>query len=247
MGKLYVFSGAGLSAESGIKTFRDAGGLWSEHEILQVCDISNFAENYIKVNEFYNARRIELATVEPNKAHLAIAHASNEIEVVNITTNVDDLLERAGCKDVAHLHGNLTRVQKSYSMGDHYDNAVDFGYTAVEDKFLIEHYPVKPAVVFFGESAPEYQKLEDAMVDITSDDVIIIVGSSESVVHFSYNIAFASRQQWEQQEVNERPKMFFVNPHEIETELPQCFSKELMSATEFFTSDTFKEVVSSLK
>lgn len=247
MGKLYIFSGAGLSAESGIMTFRDSGGLWEQNSIMEVCEISTFMDNYIKVNEFYNARRKQLAAVEPNAAHIAIAKATKQIDVINITTNVDDLLERAGCDSVIHLHGDLTKVIPSFEMGSHNQKVVDVGYTEVSDKYLIDNYPVKPAVIFFGEGAPEYQQMEDALCEINADDVIIIVGSSENVVAFSYNIAYTTPRQWGSQDKDNRPKMYFVNPNDIELSLPDCFEHHQVNATDFFTSELFDELIAEFQ
>lgn len=182
MRKLVVCSGAGLSAESGIATFRDSGGLWEQHKIEEVCNMSTFLENYIKVNDFYDARRRQLSKVTPNSAHEAIARIEHHFEVVNFTTNVDDLLERAGCTDVRHLHGTLTQVYHNH--GTPNQRIVDVGYNPSEYDILA-NYPVKPAVVFFGEMAPMYQQFFDYCGDLSDDDVAIVVGSSEQVFPFT--------------------------------------------------------------
>jgi NAD-dependent deacetylase len=247
MGKLYIFSGAGLSAESGIMTFRDSGGLWEQNSIMEVCQINSFLENYIKVHEFYNARRKQLATIEPNAAHIAIGKATKIIDVVNITTNVDDLLSRSGCDNIIYLHGELTKISPSFEINNQNQTTIDVGYKEVNDKYLLDNYPVKPAVVFFGEGSQNYQEMEDALCETNTDDVIIIVGSSENVIPFSYNIAYTTHQQWGSQNADERPKMHFVNPNTIELGLPDCFEHHKMNATDFFTSDLFKELVANLQ
>ena len=111
--RVMIFSGAGLSAESGLRTFRDNDGLWEEFDIMEVCSTSGFAKDRQKVLDFYDKRRIQLGEVNPNVAHKMIANlkAKYPKEIVVITQNVDDLLERAGCKDVIHLHGFLPEVR----------------------------------------------------------------------------------------------------------------------------------------
>lgn len=183
MRKIMICSGAGLSAESGISTFRDTGGLWENHKIEEVCDMSTFEANYIKVNEFYDARRKQLSTVEPNSAHLKIAElcAMDGVELLNYTTNVDDLLERAGCQNVRHIHGYLPEVIHKYGTDDATIVDVKYDTSQFEDLSL---YPVKPNVVFFGEMAPMYEELYSQLGDLTDKDVLVVIGSSEQVVPF---------------------------------------------------------------
>lgn len=180
--KILICSGAGLSAESGIPTFRSAGGLWENHSIDEVCNIRSYLKNYVRVHDFYDARRKQLAKVEPNGAHRKIAELSSKFDVINITTNVDDLLERAGCKNVIHLHGEITKIVLDHGGTN---EVVDIGYTAVEPALLNDRYPVKPGVVMFGERAPQYQTLLNSVTDLTDGDIFIIVGSSETVVSFA--------------------------------------------------------------
>lgn len=180
--KILICSGAGLSAESGIPTFRSAGGLWENHSIYDVCHISTYKKNYVMVHDFYDTRRKQLAKVQPNDAHKKIASLSSNFEVINITTNVDDLLERAGCANVIHLHGELTKIVLNHG---HTNEVVDIGYNGVDPAELIDRYPVKPGVVMFGENAPQYQTLLNSVADLENGDIFIIVGSSESVVQFA--------------------------------------------------------------
>ena len=195
MNRLILLSGAGLSAESGVPTFRDSGGLWDNHSVDEVCNLDNFLPNYVKVNDFYNKRRTDLANVEPNLAHEIIATLQSsypEGVVVNITTNVDDLLERAGCISVQHLHGKLTEVVYNYKELDQ-DLPVDIGYTAVSDGTLSGvKYPVKPNVVFFGEMAPEYGEYYELCDSLTSEDLVVVVGSSDLVVPFGLNALYGA-------------------------------------------------------
>ncbi|MDQ7084297.1 MAG: Sir2 family NAD-dependent protein deacetylase [Sulfurovum sp.] len=111
--KIYILSGAGISAESGIRTFRDGDGLWEEYSIAEVCSVQGWKDDRQKVSDFYDARRGDLASKEPNEAHkqLALLKAKYPENIVMLTQNVDDMLERAGCKDVIHLHGTLTDVR----------------------------------------------------------------------------------------------------------------------------------------
>ncbi len=185
MRKVMICSGAGLSAESGISTFRDSGGLWENFAIEEVCDITTFEQNYIKVNEFYNSRRKQLSTVEPNSAHKSIAELTNRFpdRVINYTTNVDDLLERAGCDNVVHIHGNLLEVVTKYGTDESAVVNVGYGDSPFEDLSL---YPVKPNVVFFGEHAPVYETLYAEVGDLSINDILVIIGSSEQVISFVY-------------------------------------------------------------
>lgn len=180
MSKVYIFSGAGLSAESGVPTFRDAGGLWHNHKVEDVCDIRTWRDNYHLVHSFYNQRRVELGKVEPNEMHKAIAQWQKEFgkdNIINVTTNVDDLLERAGVEDVIHLHGEITKIVDTRD-----GEVTEIGYTEFDSKSLDTEVH-KPYVVFFGEHAPEYETLS-AMTnfDMKHDDLVIFVGMSFQVV-----------------------------------------------------------------
>lgn len=214
MKRLVIASGAGLSAESGIRTFRtdtDSGiALWDEYSLDEVCDLGAFQEGfrylrseglsynavdkdgldlYTKTHDFYNLRRQELATVEPNFAHKTIADLYNKFpgQVVNFTTNVDDLLERAGIPrdEVIHAHGYLREVRyKLNSFGDD-EVLVDIGYQAFNQE---DFYWAKPNVVFFGESAPFYRGEIDLFNTLGKDDLVIVVGCSNQVIDFNWEI-----------------------------------------------------------
>lgn len=177
---IYIITGAGVSAESGIRTFRDTkDGLWNEHSIEEVCSINTFLKNYDKVHEFYNGRRVELGTVKPNKAHHIITKIQKEFGAKVITTNVDDLHERAGTTDVLHLHGELTKIVDF----DSNDEAFDVGYTNFDTKNDLG-IRYKPAVTFFGEMAPKYRDLFAATCQMTSSDTVIFVGMSFKVIPY---------------------------------------------------------------
>lgn len=194
MKRLIIFSGAGLSAESGVPTFRDSGGLWHNHSVDEVCNLDNFDYNYFLVNEFYNNRRTALASVEPNLAHNVIAELQSKYpsQVINTTTNVDDLLEIAGCDNVQHLHGKLTEVIYKYKHTDQ-GEPVDIGYTEISAKELLnDKLNIKPNVVFFGEAAPEYESYHHLCDSLTSDDLVIVIGSSDLVVPFGLDAKYGS-------------------------------------------------------
>lgn len=188
MRRLIIISGAGLSAESGIPTFRSGGtAMWENFSIDEVCNIHTFAKNYYKVHDFYNARRVALGSVEPNLAHLRIAewYSRWSGRVINLTTNVDDLLERAGVKheDILHVHGYLPEIVYEDDEGN--DVIKDIGYSEVDAS---EYTWVKPNVVFFGEVAPKYVDMYDLLASLTSNDMVILVGCSNTVINFNWEL-----------------------------------------------------------
>ena len=191
MGKLVFLSGAGLSAPSGLSTFRDNNGLWEQYDLDVVCNYETWLKNYDLVHEFYNKRRLELKKVKPNKMHEKIAELSNRFEVINFTQNVDDLLERAGCKNVIHLHGKLLEL--------HCVNCGDEIRLNLEDDLEFEFgnckkcqsKMMKPSVVFFGEHAPFYAELYSTFYNLKEDDLAIIIGTSGAVININSLLRFA--------------------------------------------------------
>lgn len=191
MRRLIVISGAGFSAESGVRTFRTdentGKALWDEYDLEEVCNIHAFRSNfYHKTHAFYNKRRVELATVHPNLAHLRVAEWFNRYpgQVVNLTTNVDDLLERAGVpkEDTLYIHGYLKEIR--YKIGqDDKELLADIGYTRIDPD---DYFWCKPNVIFFGENAPAYGKLFDIIESLTSQDLVIVVGCSNVVINFHH-------------------------------------------------------------
>lgn len=185
---LYVFSGAGLSAESGVPTFRTAGGLWTKHNLDRVCNMLTWKENRSAVFEFYTGRRREAAAVAPNDAHRRLAAWQSRWgtqRVRLLTQNVDGLLERAGAQSVVHLHGDLAHLLCT-ACGHRWP---------VDDEAYHEHTRcpkcdslkgVKPGVVFFHEMAPEYAHLQRMMRSIREHDVLLVVGSALEVVTVEY-------------------------------------------------------------
>lgn len=190
MRKVVIISGAGISVESGIRAFRtdtESGtAMWEEYRIDQVCNIHAFNSGfYGKTHDFYNKRREELATVEPNLAHCRIAEWDKRYpsQMVHVTTNVDDLFERAGIahEDILHVHGYLPEVIVQGQKGDH-KILKDVGYSAID---VDNYHWVKPNVVFFGEYAPAYNDLEDTLGALKAEDLVIVVGCSGQVIDFT--------------------------------------------------------------
>ncbi len=170
--KVVVLTGAGISAESGIKTFRDSDGLWEEYRIEDVATYEAWVRNPGLVLDFYNKRRMQLATVEPNAAHHALVSLEQRYEVQIITQNVDDLHERAGSSKILHLHGELTKVR---STGDP-QLVTHIGYREIKPGDVCEKgFQLRPHIVWFGEAVP----LIDEAVDLTSQaDILIVIGTS---------------------------------------------------------------------
>jgi len=182
---LLVFTGAGLSAESGIATFRDKNGLWENHSVDDVCNYITWKKNFDLVHRFYNERRMQLGTVQPNHAHAMIADWQARYEAVVITQNVDDLLERAGCKDVIHVHGNLAKMHCE-ACGEVWDigyRAFDAGNEVCVNPKCDSKRGIKPAVVFFNQSAPEYSTMYRAFSSVPKDGVIVVIGTSGQVIN----------------------------------------------------------------
>ena len=174
--KIVVFTGAGVSQESGLKTFRDMGGLWQEYSIEEVASPQGFAKNPALVLDFYNVRRRKLREVEPNAAHVAIAELERDFEVVVVTQNVDDLHERAGSTNVVHVHGEILMNRSSldpslrYPAGDKVD--IDIGDLCEKGGQL------RPDVVWFGE---EVLRFEESERHFREADKVLVVGTSLSV------------------------------------------------------------------
>lgn len=180
MKKVVILSGAGISAESGISTFRGNGGLWEQYDVMDVASAQGWKKNPALVLDFYNRRRAQLANAEPNQAHIDIAALEKDFDVVVITQNVDNLHEKAGSSKVIHLHGELTKVrpEDSYTVEDGYDESkvTDIGFTAIGTGDVDESgVQYRPHIVFFGEAVP---KLKDALRELVEADFMIIVGTS---------------------------------------------------------------------
>ncbi len=172
--KIVVLTGAGISAESGIKTFRDAGGLWEGHDVMAVASPQGWTRNRALVLEFYNQRRAQLAEVAPNPAHYALAELEEKYEVQIITQNVDDLHERGGSSHVLHLHGELKKVRSTKNSNLVYerDTPVKLGDHCEQGSQL------RPHIVWFGEDVPLIGRASTLAAEA---DIFIIVGTSMQV------------------------------------------------------------------
>ncbi len=172
--KIVVLTGAGVSAESGIKTFRDAGGLWEGHDVMEVASPQGFAKNPELVLEFYNQRRRQLFEVKPNAAHKALVRLETYFDVAVITQNVDDLHERAGSSKVLHLHGELLKVR---SVADE-KNSIPWTTDLSLGDLCENGHQLRPDIVWFGEQVPMLERA----VEITElADILIIIGTSMQV------------------------------------------------------------------
>ena len=174
---LVISTGAGISAESGITTFRDAGGLWENYPVMQVASAQGFAQNPELVHNFYNKRRKELLKAEPNGAHKALAELEKDFDVYVITQNVDDLHERAGSNNVLHLHGEVIKI-RSVSNPDYIETlATDHLETTPATRGR-NGDPMRPHIVFFQEPVPNIEK---AVEIVMSADIFVVIGTSLAV------------------------------------------------------------------
>jgi NAD-dependent deacetylase len=172
---LIILTGSGISAESGLKTFRDSGGLWEEHRVEDVASIEGWYRNPKLVLEFYNKRRAQLIRTEPNAAHFGLAELEAEFEVKIITQNVDNLHERAGSHIVLHLHGELTKACSSRDKS----HVTDIGYDAIQvGNKAMDGSQLRPFIVWFGEEVPA---METAIEWTSQADIFVIIGTSLQV------------------------------------------------------------------
>lgn len=172
MKKVVVLTGAGMSADSGLKTFRDSGGLWEGHDLSKVATPEGWRENPEKVLKFYNARREQAHKAKPNEGHKALAKLEKKFDVTIITQNVDSLHERAGSSEVLHLHGQLSKVRSTKDPSLIYDiggDSIEMGDTADDGAQL------RPHVVWFGEMVPNMEK---AAQIVPTADILIVIGTS---------------------------------------------------------------------
>lgn len=172
--KLVISTGAGISAESGISTFRDADGLWENYPVMEVCSADGFARNPAIVHKFYNERRKGLLDCKPNAAHMALVELEKWYDVYIVTQNVDDLHERAGSSDVLHLHGELMKVRSIPHPDRVYTLDIEHLETTPE---TLDRYGdhVRPHIVFFQEAVPNME----AAVQLASEaDIFVVIGTS---------------------------------------------------------------------
>lgn len=181
--RITVLTGAGVSAESGISTFRDSDGLWENYKVEDVASIEGWYRDPALVLDFYNARRGQLATVRPNAAHISIAALEEEYNVTVVTQNVDNLHERAGSTRVVHLHGELTKVRPENCCNDRdgysEETVFDIGTDSIHIGDLAPNgAQLRPHIVWFGEAVP---KIDAAIDAFEAADIILIVGTSLQV------------------------------------------------------------------
>ena len=205
--KLVVLTGAGVSAESGISTFRDSNGLWEQYKVEDVASIEGWYKNPGLVLEFYNQRRLQLATVKPNAAHFALADLEKEWDVTILTQNVDNLHERAGSTRVFHLHGLLTQVRPENccnAMDDYSEETVfDIGYDTIQIGDLAPNgAQLRPHIVWFGEAVPYINVAIDWVMNA---DVFLIVGTSLQVYPAAGLYAYA----------NAETPIYIIDPNEV--------------------------------
>jgi len=188
MQKLVVLSGAGMSAESGIMTFRDMGGMWEQYNIEEVASPIAWQQNPQMVLDFYNIRRKQLMEVEPNAGHYALAALEKKYEVKIITQNVDNLHERAGSKEVLHLHGELMKVRSEKNENLVYE--LDDWELKLGDKAEDGHQ-LRPHIVWFGEAVP---MIEAAIPIVQDADILLVVGTSLQVYPAAGLLSYAPKE-----------------------------------------------------
>lgn len=221
MKKMVIFSGAGMSAESGINTFRDSKGLWEQYRIEDVATPKAWAKNPELVQRFYNARRKNILEAQPNAAHQLIANLEDNFDVHIITQNIDDLHERAGSSKVIHLHGNIRLTKTS---GPNCQYTTEFYPIEGTELDLNKHfckagYPLRPHVVWFGEAVPAYT---DAQACIQDADILVVIGTSLQV----YPVAGLIH------EIPPECAAYYIDPKADQQYLPAQFHKISQTATE---------------
>jgi NAD-dependent deacetylase len=185
--KLVILSGAGMSQESGIRTFRDMGGLWEEYDVMEVATPEAWARNPELVMKFYNDRRKQLYECAPNAGHLGLVGLEKDFDVHIITQNVDDLHERAGSSKVLHLHGELKKARSSV------DESLIYDIDGWELKFgdrCAKGSQLRPHIVWFGEAVPA---IDDAIPIVESADILVVIGSSLNVYPAAGLVNYAKR------------------------------------------------------
>ncbi|MCC5941233.1 MAG: NAD-dependent deacylase [Balneolaceae bacterium] len=202
---IVVLSGAGISAESGLATFRDSGGLWEGYDINDVATIEGWYRDKERVLEFYNLRRKQAALANPNNAHIALKELERSYNVSIITQNVDDLHERAGSSNIYHLHGLLREARSETDPG----MIIDIGTKSISVGDLAEDgTQLRPNVVWFGEAVPMIEKA----AEITeSADIFIVIGTSLAVYPAASLVHY----------VNDRAEKYIIDPSSTEMHLPE--------------------------
>ena len=218
--KLVVFTGAGISAESGIPTFRDANGMWGKYDAMKLASVEGFEEDPQAVLDFYNARRKNLLEVQPNHAHLVLAELEKQYDVTIVTQNVDNLHERTGSNKVLHLHGELCKVTSSRNRLDPncikdypLDIPIRIGDKAADGSQL------RPYIVWFGEYV---DNMDEATRFVKQADIFVVIGTSLVVYPAAGLVNYAKR---------EIPK-FLIDPNDIKGGLPMGYQHIKATAVE---------------
>ena len=199
MKKLVVLTGSGISAESGLKTFRDSGGLWENYDVMQVASYDGWLMDRELVLKFYNERRAQLKDAKPNAGHMGLVELEEYYDVYIITQNIDNLHERAGSRNVLHLHGELTKAR---STGDE-SLVYDIGYNSITIGDNCEKgYQLRPHIVWFGEPVPA---IEEAAQIVSTADILAVIGTSLVVYPAAGLIDFTQ---------NDIP-LYLIDPKEI--------------------------------
>ncbi|MFH6769803.1 Sir2 family NAD-dependent protein deacetylase [Gaetbulibacter aquiaggeris] len=195
MKHIVVLTGAGMSAESGLKTFREADGLWEGHDVTEVASPEGFISNPTLVLDFYNQRRRQLLSVKPNSGHFDLAQLENYYKVSIITQNIDDLHERAGSTNVIHLHGEVLKVRSTFDENDIQIWKTDLllGDTCKKG------YQLRPHIVWFGEAVPMIEKAIDVC---STADILVVIGTSMKVYPAASLIHY----------IPENTKTYFIDP-----------------------------------
>ena len=192
---MVVLTGAGMSAESGIKTFRDANGLWEGHDVMDVATVEAFERNPELVLEFYNQRRRQLLQVNPNRGHINLKTLEKYFDIHIITQNVDDLHERAGSSKIVHLHGELRKVRSTKNENYVLDWSKDLNLGDIDKN----GNQLRPHIVWFGEQVPEMEKA----IELTKDaELLVIIGTSMQVYPAANLIHY----------VNSETPIYFIDP-----------------------------------
>lgn len=186
MAKVVILSGAGLSAESGIKTFRGHDGLWENYNVMEVCSIEGYKKDPQLVLDFYDARRKNIEDKVPNNAHKMLARVKRKYpdKIAIITQNVDNLLEKAGCEDIIHLHGTLTDLRCEAC-----SHVFNVGYGSQKELSCpsCQSLKIRHNVVMFGETAPQYERLNK---EISDTELLVVIGTSGQVINTAYLAEF---------------------------------------------------------
>jgi NAD-dependent deacetylase len=199
MKKLVILTGAGMSSESGIRTFREAGGLWEEYDVTEVASPMGWWNNRDLVLRFYNERRAQLASCKPNEGHIGVAALEKYFDVQVITQNIDNLHEQAGSTKVLHLHGELTKARSTVDPSLIYD----IGYKEINPGDKCEKgSQLRPHIVWFGEAVP---MMDEAIRITETADIFVVIGSSLNVYPAAGLIEYAPR----------NASIWLIDPNEV--------------------------------